>query len=222
MTLPGDVQIVDDVAKSFSQLIGKIFSETKSPKISFALSGGKTAQRCYKKLSLDWPWRIDWAKVDFYWGDERCVAPEDPASNQRLARESLLDEVATPGAIHPMDCTKGPQDYQELLESIGSIDVVHLGMGSDGHIASLFPDSPALDAPSEQLVAFNHDPQGNNPYKRMTLTFSGIELANLVILTIEGEGKKRAFSELQNGADLPACRIRAKNIIWLVDKEAAN
>ncbi len=221
MTLPGEIQVVDDVAISFSQLIGKTFSEIKSPKISFALSGGATAKRCYEKLSLDWSWRIDWAKVDFYWGDERCVPSDDPASNQRLAKESLLDEVATPGAIHPMDCAKGPQKYQELLESIGSINVVHLGMGPDGHTASLFPDSPALTAPRDQLVVFNTDPRGNNPYKRMTFTYSAIELADLVVFTIEGESKKRAFNDLKNGADLPASRVRAKNIIWLVDKLVA-
>ena len=106
---------------------------------------------------------IDWLSVNIYWGDERCVPPDHPDSNQLLGRQALLERVGAANAVYPMSCDEGPDAYQLRLGEIGKLDVIHLGMGSDGHTASLFPDSPALDADPGQLVARNEDPSGRNP-----------------------------------------------------------
>ena len=105
---------------------------------------------------------------------------------------------------------------------MGRFDLVHLGLGPDGHTASLFPDSPALDADPGRLVVMNEDPNGHNPHRRMTLTYSGIARARLVIFTVEGEAKREAFARVRAGdLSCPAARVRAERIIWLVDPAAA-
>jgi 6-phosphogluconolactonase len=99
--------------------------------------------------------------------------------------------------------------------------VVHLGLGPDGHTASLFPNSAALDADPGRLVATNVDPSGLNPYERMTLTLSGISRGKLVLFTVAGSSKLEAMQAIVDGADLPAARVRAERVVWLVDHEAA-
>ena len=118
------------------------------------------------------------------------MPPDDPDSNQLLGRQALLERVGAANAVYPMSCEEGPDAYQLRLGEIGKLDVIHLGMGPDGHTASLFPDSPALDADPGQLVALNEDPSGRNPHPRMTLTFSGIARSRLVLFTVAGEGKR--------------------------------
>ena len=189
---------------------------------SLAVSGGDTARRCYERLAADGADQIDWWQVDVYWGDERCVPPDHPDSNERLVREALLERVGAANAVYPMRCDEGPDAYQQRVATVGRFDLVHLGLGPDGHTASLFPDSPALDADPGRLVVMNEDPHGRNPHRRMTLTYSGIARARLVIFTVEGEAKREAFARVRAG-DLacPAARVRAERIVWLVDPAAA-
>ncbi|HWJ97335.1 MAG TPA: 6-phosphogluconolactonase, partial [Acidimicrobiales bacterium] len=186
------------------------------------LSGGETARGCYEHLADVSGSQIDWWKVDVYWGDERCVPHDDPASNYYLAREALLDRVGAANATHLMRCAEGPDPYQLRLGDLGRIDLIHLGMGADGHTASLFPESQALDADPGRLVAMNDDPLGNNPYQRMTLTFAGIARAALAIVTVTGEEKAPALAAIANGASLPAARIASEQVVWLVDEAAAS
>jgi 6-phosphogluconolactonase/glucosamine-6-phosphate isomerase/deaminase len=120
-----------------------------------------------------------------------------------------------------MNCEDGPDAYQLRLGEIGKLDVIHLVLGSDGHTASLFPDSPALGADPGQLVAGNEDPSGRNPYRRLTLTFSGLARSRLVLFTVAGEQKRAVLQAVIDGADLPAARVTADEVIWLVDAEAA-
>jgi 6-phosphogluconolactonase len=121
-----------------------------------------------------------------------------------------------------MRCDDGPDPYQQRVAQAGRLDVVHLGLGPDGHTASLFPGSPALDADPGRLVVMNEDPKGRNPHERMTLTFSGIARARLAVVTVEGEEKRDAFAGVCAGdPQLPATRIRADRVIWLVDPAAA-
>src|SRR5205807_552273 len=102
------------------------------------------------------------------------------------------------------------------------LDFLHLGLGPDCHTASLFPDSPALDADPGRLVVLNHDPSGRNPHERITLTFSGIARARLVVFTVAGEEKREAFARVRSGDPAcPATRVRAERIIWLVDHDAS-
>ena len=125
-------------------------------------------------------------------------------------------------ATHLMRCAEGPDPYQLRLGDLGRIDLVHLGMGADGHTASLFPESAALDADPGRLVAMNDDPLGNNPYQRMTLTFAGISRAALAVVTVTGEEKAPALAAIARGEALPASRIASEQVVWLVDEAAAS
>ena len=173
----GSLYVVDDVAGEFAERVIEAFHGRPGDTFSLALSGGDTARHCYERLATDGGTQIDWWKVDLYWGDERCVPPDDEASNYRLAREALLDRVGAANAAYPMRCDEGPDPYQLRVGELGRFDVVHLGLGPDGHTASLFPESAALDADPGRLVVMNEDPAGHNPHPRMTLTFAGIARA---------------------------------------------
>lgn len=217
----GELTVVPDVPAAFTDLVVEAYRGRAGDGFALALSGGATARRCYERLAAAGPDAIDWWQVDVYWGDERCVPPDDPDSNERLVRQALLERVGAANSVHPMRCEDGADAYQLQVGEVGHFDVVHLGLGPDGHTASLFPGSPALDAEPGRLVAMNGDPSGRNPHPRMTLTFEGIARARLVVVTVEGEPKRAALQRVIGGDDVPAARIRAPRVVWLVDPAAA-
>jgi 6-phosphogluconolactonase len=217
----GELIVVDDLPGAFASTVIRAYQERPDDLFSLALSGGATAGRCYERLAADSVSTIDWLSVNVYWGDERCVPPEDPESNQLLGRRTLLERVGAANAVYPMSCAEGPDAYALRLGEVGKLDVIHLGMGRDGHTASLFPDTSALDADPGQLVALNEDPSGGHGHTRMTLTFSGIARARLVILTVGGASKRDPLQSIIDGADLPAGRVTADRVLWLVDRDAA-
>lgn len=222
MALAGELVVVDDVPAAFAALVIDSFRTRPLDTFSVALSGGETARDCYERLADDAGSQIDWWKVDVYWGDERCVPHDHPDSNYRLAREALLDRVGAANATHLMRCAEGPDPYQLRLGDLGRIDLIHLGMGGDGHTASLFPHSAALDADPGRLVAMNDDPLGGHPHARMTLTLGGIARAEQAIVTVMGEEKAEALAAIARGEDLPAARIGSEQVTWLVDEAAAS
>ncbi|HET6965543.1 MAG TPA: 6-phosphogluconolactonase [Acidimicrobiales bacterium] len=217
----GELHVVDDLPGEFAARVIAAYQSRPNELFSFALSGGSTARPCYERLAAESTDSIDWLSVNIYWGDERCVPPDDPDSNQLLGRQALLERVGAANAVYPMNCDEGPDAYQLMLGEIGKLDVIHLGMGPDGHTASLFPNSDALDADPGQLVARNEDPSGLNKHPRMTLTFTGIARSRLVIFTVAGESKREALKAVLAGEDLPASRVTADQVVWLVDREAA-
>jgi len=218
----GSLVVVDDVAAEFAERVIEAFHVRPAEIFSVALSGGDTARRCYERLARDADTQIDWWKVDVYWGDERCVASDDPASNYRLAREALLDQVGVANATYPMRADDGPDPYQLRVGELGRFDVVHLGLGADGHTASLFPGSAALDADPGRLVTTNTDPSGRNPHERLTLTYAGIARARLVLVTVSGAEKAEALQRVRDDdPTCPAAAIRADKVVWLADPAAA-
>ena len=211
MTLPGTVQVVDDVPYAFSHLVAK---ELHS---SIALSGGETAEACYRAL-LDAP--VEWSAVDVYYGDERFVPPDHPDSNEGMTRRVLLDHLSVRGVhsmYRPVPIEDAARRYDALVRAAPPIDVVHLGLGPDGHTASLFPGSPALDEAERLVVATGDDA---HPQPRLTFTFPAIARARLVVVTVAGAEKREAVERIRAGDDLPGARIRADRVIWLGDRAA--
>ncbi len=217
----GELRIVDDVAAAFCEVVAGAWHQRVGHGFTIALSGGETARRCYERIA-DWTDSpVDWMNTEIYWGDERCVPLDHPDSNYRLASEALLSKVGGVHALFPMRCDEGDDAYNLLWSSLGAVDVVHLGLGTDGHTASLFPHSPALLADPGRLVVSNVDPTGHNPHPRMTLTFAGIARARHAVVTVAGEEKHEAFAAIREGADLPAAHVWADDLVWLVDHAAA-
>jgi 6-phosphogluconolactonase len=217
----GELLVVDDLPGAFADRVIDAFHTRLDEVFCFALSGGETARVCYERLASVGAELIDWWAVNVYWGDECCGPADDPRSNQQLGRRALLERVGAANAVYPMSCDEGPEPYQLRLGEVGKLDLIHLGMGPDGHTASLFPNSSALDADPGQWVTFNEDPSGLHERTRMTLTFAGIARARLVIFTVAGEAKRQAMQAVVDGADLPAGRVVADRVLWLVDRAAA-
>lgn len=213
----GELRVVEDVPAAFARLVGEQVAQAAPGHLfSLVLSGGATARACYEALAAG---GLDWAGVECLEGDERCVAADDHDANQKMIREALVERVRPRPDFHPMDC-EAPEAYEELVAARPWLDLVHLGLGPDGHTASLFPNSAALDAPAGRLVERNVDPSGRNPYLRLTLTFAGIARARLAVFTVAGAEKHEALAAIMGGEDLPASRVRAGRVLWLCDREA--
>lgn len=221
----GEIEVVDDVTAAFADHVIEAFQNRPDDGFSIALSGGGTARSAYERLAsvVKDPadtGRIDFNRVDVVWGDERCVPLDDPDSNHRLGREALLDHVSATRSCEPMRCDVGADAYGEIVADLGALDLVHLGLGPDGHTASLFPESAALSSPPGVLVVINEDPLGTNPHPRMTFTFEAIARARLVLVTVSGPTKADVMARLISGDDIPAARVDAEKVIWLCDGEA--
>jgi 6-phosphogluconolactonase len=224
----GTIELVGSVPDAFARLLVDALAEERSDRFSLFLSGGSTARECYERLAeVGGPGTgVTWDTVDIYLGDERCVPLDHPDSNHRMISAALLDQVGPVGSDHPMYRTGSPSaaasDYQAVISPLPAFDLVHLGLGPDGHCASLFPDSAALDVVDPAvLVVANQDPNAVNPHDRITLTYPGIARARLVIFTVSGASKREALAGVVAGADLPAARVSADRILWLVDEAAA-
>ncbi len=224
----GTLVVTDDVAATFADTVADALENRPGEVFSLALSGGPTAMRCYERLrELSVPGSsrvLDWSRVDVYFGDERCVDPSEEASNLRAAREALLDHVGQLHSVNPMytggDITRAAELYHELVAGIRRFDLVHLGLGPDGHTASLFAGSPALEEPGDRLCMPSSDPSRRNPYTRLTLTLPALSRAAIAVFTVSGVEKRAAFSALCSGEDLPAARVRARRTVWIVDPDA--
>ena len=183
----------------------------------------RSRSQAVQHLACKSQYPINWARIDGWWGDERCVPLDDPDSNYRLVEESLLAKVGTLASVHPMrsDVPDAADLYDRLVRSAPPIDLIHLGLGPDGHTASLFPDSEGLTAPAHRFVASNVDPLGNNPHTRLTFTFAGIANCRTAVVTVAGASKTEALHRVLDGdLSAPAAHVANKDLIWLVDAEA--
>lgn len=189
---------------------------------SFCLAGGTTPRATYTALTTHTD--VPWPEVDIYFGDERCVGPEDRDSNYLMAREALLDRVAVRAErVHRMrgedaDREQAARDYELQLPEV--LDVVLLGIGEDGHTASLFPGSPALEERTRRVVpVIGPKP----PPQRLTLTAEPLRQAGLVLVLAAGAGKAEAVARALEGQDdvtrCPAQLVR--NAVWIIDPAAS-
>jgi 6-phosphogluconolactonase len=208
----GELRIVDDVPAAFAELV-----TTEAP-ASIALSGGDTARRAYEQLANS---GMSWDDVDVYFSDERWVPVDHPDSNEGMARAVLLDRVQ-PAAIHSLrdagpTIERAADAYDARVAAAPPIDLVHLGLGSDGHTASLFPGTAALEV-DDRYVVPNHDDL--HPHPRLTFTFPALARSRLVVFTVAGAEKHDAFARVRAGDDLPAARVTADRVVWLADPAA--
>lgn len=201
-----------------------------------ALNGGGTPTRLFQLLASEYRDQVDWSKVHVFWGDERCVPPDDAGSNLHQAHELLLSKVAIPESnIHrvlgELDPVSALKKYAEVLKAFAEskldfprFDLVYLGMGEDGHTASLFPNSPVQV--SEPVIAVTANYQ-DRPANRVTMTQLVFNQARIVVFMATGEKKAEmlayVLSERYNPELYPAQRIDPKDgqLIWLVDESAA-
>ncbi|HXZ82691.1 MAG TPA: 6-phosphogluconolactonase [Acidimicrobiales bacterium] len=215
----GEVRVVPDVGAAFAALVADEVTATSAPRFRLGCSGGASGVACFSRLAAE-P-GISWGRVECYFADERCVEPTSPDANARAISEALGEVRGELAGFHPMSCAAGPEAYGALVAAAGGFDLLQLGLGPDGHTASLFPGADGHDAPPGALVIANADPSGRNPFERLTLTFEGIARARLVVVTVIGAAKAGPLARIAAGEDLPAGRIRGGRVVWLVDPAAA-
>ena len=192
-----------------------------------ALSGGSTPRKMHVLLGRE-PYRsrIPWNRVHLFWGDERCVPAENHWSNYGRAREDFLDYIAIPiENIHPMPGALPPEEgalrYGKEIPEV--FDLILLGMGTDGHTASLFPGHSALEERRKSVIPV----EGGNPdIPRLTITFPVIERARNVVFQVSGREKAEPVKSVLKDHDLrlPAARAVPSEgrLIWIMDREAAS
>jgi 6-phosphogluconolactonase len=230
-------ELYDTAAALFADLAAE--GVAARGRFTVVLSGGSTPRGLYELLASEkYRTRISWEKVQFFWGDERCVPPDHPESNYRMAREVLLDQIPIPAEnIHRMpaereDHAVAAAQYEETLREFFQVpvgqwprfDLILLGMGEDGHTASLFPWTPAL-AETERLVVANYvEKLGTH---RLTLTVPVINQAAVVAFLVTGAPKASVLREVLEGARhpgrLPSQLIRPEKglLLFILDRAAA-
>ncbi|HVG37927.1 MAG TPA: 6-phosphogluconolactonase [Pyrinomonadaceae bacterium] len=209
-------------------------------RFTVALSGGSTPRALYQLLATpEWRDRTPWPATHLFWGDERHVAPDHADSNYRMAREALIDHVALPPAnIHRMkgemaDASLAATEYEEELRRVFQLsdgepprfDLILLGLGNDGHTASLFPGTEAL-AETKLLVAAQWVEKLATT--RLTLTYPVINAAGVVMFLVSGAEKAETLREILEG-DAPVTQYPAKGVqpaagelLWLIDRGAGS
>jgi 6-phosphogluconolactonase len=227
------VELSRQSAEQFSHLADQ--SVEASGRMTVAFSGGSTPKHLYSLLaSPDYKNRIPWNNVELFWGDERCVPPDHPESNFRMAQEALLSRIQIPaGNIHRMRGEGQPQaaaaEYEKKLQkffgldsgALPRFDLILLGIGEDGHTASLFPDSEALNETKHLVVA--PFVEKLNSY-RLTLTLPVLNNAAEVWFLVTGASKAAALKEILSGSsDLPAAKVQPIDgkLTWFVTQDAA-
>jgi 6-phosphogluconolactonase len=222
--------------------IGQLAIETTG-RFSLVLSGGTTPRPLYELLAAPpFSTSLDWTKVEFFWGDERVVSPDDPSSNFRMARESMLDKLKIPAAhIHRIraeqpDLQAAARAYEDEIEKVlGKVagigpqpphfNLFLLGMGPDGHTASIFPGTKALEETERWVIPVDVPSLG---VKRITMTPPLINSAHFIMFMVTGAAKADVVADvLQGPRDPRRCPAQlihplTGEVIWFVDPEASS
>jgi len=236
-----EIQLLPDL-EAISYKAAEIFlnlSQSSLPskeRLAVALSGGSTPRRFYRLLGSD-PYRnqVEWHRIHFFWVDERCVPKEYEESNFKTVYDPLLSRVPVPEEnIHRIRGEEGPEEaareYDDAIKAffggteIPVFDLIILGMGEDGHTASLFPGSEALREKKRLAVPVY---KGGQEIHRVTLTFPVLNNASQVLFLVSGRSKSKVLAEIFEGGDnrnrYPAGLVAPAHgkITWLIDREAA-
>ena len=189
--------------------------EESAPR-DIALAGGATPEPVYRRLAT---LRYPWHEVDAFLTDERCVAPGHPDSNHAMAFRALLSKVDARG--HPMrgcDAEGAERElHQHFGEGLPTFDLVFLGLGADGHTASLFPGDPVLEERTRLVVRVERP-----DHPRLTLTLPVLSAARIAVFLVSGDGKREALRRLLEGDPaIPGARVTADRVVALADPAAA-
>jgi 6-phosphogluconolactonase len=235
-----DVRVFPDreaLSREAAHALAQRVQETmaRAGHFSLVLSGGRTPRTLYRVLATDYGDALPWTRIRLFWGDERYVPRDDLHSNYRLVRETLLDHVSIPAEnVHPMptdqpDPAEAAMAYERTLRTLfpspwPRFDLVLLGMGADGHTASLFPGSPVLDEQARWVVPVRAPVE---PARRLTLTLPVLNHAAVVFFLVSGPEKaevlRRALTGSPDPTVCPAAAVRPVEgeLIWWVDEPAA-
>lgn len=241
MTNP-EIKVLADppaVAREVAKRIVRMAEESIAldSRFSIALSGGSTPKMLYELLASE-PYRarIDWTKVEILFGDERCVPPDHPESNFRMAQEALLSKVPIPGdniyRMHgEIDPQEAAKEYGEMLKEKfrdGGLDLVLLGMGDDGHTASLFPGTKAVNETKHRVVANYAEHSTTGKSWRITMTAPFINRSRNVLILVVGAGKAQRLRDVLEGPPDPQrfpiqlIQPVSGRLTWLLDIAAAS
>ena len=204
-----------EAASVIEQCAGEVIAERRE--FHLMLAGGSTPERCYRLLHSA---GIDWRHVQIWFGDERCLPAGHAGRNDVVARRALLDHVPVPpGQIHAipaeLGAERGAAAYAALLEKAPAMDLLLLGMGEDGHTASLFPGQSAL-ADDRLAIPVLKAPKA--PAERVTVGLPVFNRAERCLILVSGAGKKQALARIRAGERLPAACV--EHCEWLVDGDA--
>ena len=240
MLLPTNSRVLDDAeatARAAAEHLLDIAASAQNERIAVCLSGGSTPKRLYELLaSPDYAARVPWARIHWFFGDDRVVPWDDARSNARMVREAFGHGGTVPeGHLHLIpsdeDPAIGARAYEATLKRFHGADTLDpqrplfdlmlLGLGSDGHTASLFPGKPALDERAAWVAPVPE--AGQEPFvPRITLTLPALASSRSVLFLVCGAGKRDPLARLAAGVDLPAGRVRgAGRLIWFIDRTAA-
>jgi 6-phosphogluconolactonase len=219
---PVDLRVVD-TAEEAGEAAAQLIAEAAGAGGHIGVSGGSGPRPAYERAGI---LRPDWSAVELWWIDERCVPPADGQSNYRIVRESLLDGLARPPAeVHRIRGELEPEEaaaeYDAALQGV-DLDLAVMGIGPDGHTASLFPNAPSLDEAERRAIAAE---AGMEPFvPRVTMTMSALAAARTMVYLVTGEGKAeavgRTFSAEPSPAT-PASLVRGVETIAILDRAAA-
>ncbi|MGH6837310.1 MAG: 6-phosphogluconolactonase [Methylocella sp.] len=235
MTPAPIVDVAEDAEALARRVAGFVAARAASAhgRFSLSLSGGSTPKRAYELLA-DFGASLDWRKVHLFWGDERFVPPDHKDSNFRMAREAVIDHVPIPAAqVHSIPTNSGtPEEaaalYEVTLQGFyGSktldperplFDITLLGLGDDGHTASLFPGTKALDERGTWVTSVI----GVKPEPRISLTYPALESSSAIVFVVSGEKKREILARaLANDRTLPAARLATRGTIRVFADRAA-
>jgi 6-phosphogluconolactonase len=235
-TFPSPEALAAAVAGRLVVRLAAVQAAGRTPAVG--LTGGTIAEKIHEAVvaATEGHEDVDWSKVDFWWGDERYVPADDDGRNAKQAREVMLDHLdVDERRVHEMPASDGPHDsvkdaaeaYGDEVRRLGSgqFDVLMLGVGPDGHVASLFPGSPQLDVDDTVAVPVTDSPKP--PPERISLTFGALSRSSEVWFVVSGEGKADAVAKaLADGTDLhdiPAVGVTGQDrTVWFVDEAAAS
>ena len=199
---PVDITVVADAADA-ARLVAERLAEQARAAGSIVLTGGSTPRHAYEVAAEI---EADWSRVELWWGDERCVPPDDERSNYRMAKAALLDRLGVePAAVHriqgELGRDAGVAEYKQELEGVGDFDLVLLGLGPDGHVASLFPNFPTLDVTGRDVIG---SPAGHEPFvDRISMTLPRLGATAELLFLVAGEEKADAAARAFGGKPSP-------------------